>query len=127
MTTGEDGSKTREGTHTATNTETGRSRTVENATTVTPTENGKTVTNDHKVENSAGGSRSSHTEGQVTRDGDGTRSVTSQTDRQGTSAGGKTWSGATDRTGTYKKSNGGVQSQRSVTRTGAHRTGGHRR
>ena len=93
---------------------------------MTPTESGKTFTNDRKVENSAGGSRSSHTEGQVTRNGDGTRSASSHTDRQGTTARGKTWSGATDRKGTYQRSKGGVQSQRSVTRSGS-RSGGARR
>lgn len=125
-TTAEDGTRTREGSHTTTNTETGRSRTVENSSTVTPTENGKTFTNDRKVENSAGGSHSSHTEGQATRNGDGTRSTSSHTDRQGTTARGKTWSGSTDRQGSAKKVDGGVQSKRSVTRSGG-RSGGARK
>ena len=127
VTTAEDGSRTREGSHTTTNTETGRSRTVENSTTKTPTENGKTWTNERKVENSAGGSHSSHTEGQVTRNGDGTGSSTSHTDHQGTTTRGKTWSGSTDRKGSYKRSNGGVQTQRSATHTGSRRGGARRR
>jgi len=124
--TEEDGSKTREGSHTTTNTETGRSRTVENSSQVTPTENGKTFTNDRKVENSAGGSHSSHTEGQVTRNGDGTGSATSHTDRQGTTARGKTWSGSTDRQGSYERSNGSVKTQRSATHSGSGKRGARR-
>ena len=127
LTTAEDGTRTREGSHVTTNTETGRSRTVENSTTVKPTENGKTFTNDRKVENSAGGSHTSHTEGQVTRNGDGTGSATSHTDRQGTTARGKTWSGSTDRKGSYKRSDGGVHAERSVTHSGSRRGGAHRR
>ncbi len=127
VTTGEDGSRTREGSHTTTNTETGRSRTVENSSTVKPTEDGKTFTNDRKVQNSAGGSHSSHTEGQVKRNGDGTRSSTSHTDSQGTTARGKTWSGSTDRKGSYKRSDGSVHSQRSTTHTGSRPRGARRR
>jgi hypothetical protein len=122
-----DGSTTREGGRTTANTETGRSRTIESSSQVTPTENGKTWTHDRKVENSAGGSHSSHTEGQVTRNGDGTGSATSHTDRRGTTARGKTWSSSTDRQVSYKRSKGSVKKQRSATHTGSRRMGARRR
>jgi len=126
VTTAEDGTRSREGSHTTTNTESGRSRTVENSTSVTPTEDGKTWTNDHKVENSAGGSHSSHTEGEVTRNGDGTRSTSSHTDREGTTAHGRTWSGSADRAGTHERKGGSVHSQHSVTHSGGGHGGAHR-
>lgn len=127
VTTAEDGTRTREGSHTTTNTETGRSRTVENKTSVTPTETGKTFTSDRKVQNSAGGSRTSHTEGQLTRNGDGTGSTSSHTDRQGTTARGKTWSGSADRKASYERGGGTTSSKRSVTRSGSRSGGGRRR
>ncbi|MEX2205161.1 MAG: hypothetical protein WEF50_02930 [Myxococcota bacterium] len=106
-TTAEDGRRTREGS--------------------TPTETGKTFTNDRKVQNSAGGSRTSHTEGQVTRNGDGTRSSSSHTSRQGTTARGKTWGGSADRKASYKRSDGTVSSKRTVTRSGSRSGGGRKR
>jgi hypothetical protein len=63
----------------------------------------------------------------VTRNGDGTGSTSSHTDRYGTTARGKTWSGSTDRKGTWERSNGTVKSQRSATHGGARRGNAKRR
>ncbi|GMV82176.1 MAG: hypothetical protein AMXMBFR7_33600 [Planctomycetota bacterium] len=114
----EDGSKTVTSTATHANTATGAERSVENTVTVTPSESGSTYTRDTIYAGANGGAASSHTDCNVTRNGDGSGSFSSSTSGSGTRANGQPASWNTERSGTWApNSQGGKDASMTATTT----------
>ena len=93
----------------------GRTVTVEKSSVKTPT--GRAFTRNRTVTKANGATHTASTTGEVTHTGKGQRSMTSHTDRSGTTAKGKKWAGTVDRTGTVKHGPDGRTAERTVKRT----------
>lgn len=93
----------------------GRTVTVEKSSVKTPT--GRDFTRNRTVTKANGATHTATTTGAVTHTGKGQRTMTSHTDKSGTTAKGKKWAGTVDRTGTVTHGPDGRSAERTVKRT----------